>query len=46
MGIGRSGHKKSHPVGWHCRAAEPTYKVAQEISRKLNIGAGIVLGVC
>ena len=26
--------------------AEPTYKVAQEISRKLNIDAGIVLGVC
>lgn len=25
--------------------AEPTYKVAQEISRKLNIDAGIVLGV-
>ena len=26
--------------------AEPNYKVAQEISRKLNIDAGIVLGVC
>ena len=25
---------------------EPTYKVAQDISRKLNIDASIVLGVC
>lgn len=25
---------------------EPTYKIAQEICRKLNIDAGIVLGVC
>ena len=26
--------------------ADPTYKVAQEISRKLHIDASIVLGVC
>ena len=25
---------------------EPTYKIARDISRKLNIDAGIVLGVC
>ena len=30
-------------VSWK---TEPTYKVAQDISRKLNIDASIVLGVC